>query len=110
MYAAEDKADYAELDVQETKDGVVVLMHDKNLKRVAKVDKNLSEAAYEDIEKLDVGSIYSEKFKGKKIPTLDQVMKAAKGKIKLDIEILLKNPMLGIGFYYNFYLKLNKIK
>lgn len=87
LCAAEDKADYAELDVQETKDGVVVLMHDKNLKRVAKVDKNLSEAAYEDIEKLDVGSVYSEKFKGEKIPTLDQVIKAAKGKIKLDIEI-----------------------
>jgi glycerophosphoryl diester phosphodiesterase len=87
LCAAEDKADYAELDVQETKDGVVVLMHDKNLKRVAKVDKNLSEVAYKDIEKLDVGSIYSGKFKGEKIPTLDQVIKAAKGKIKLDIEI-----------------------
>lgn len=87
LCAAEDKADYAELDVQETKDGVVVLMHDKNLKRVASVDKNVSETFYRDIEKFDVGSSYSEKFKGEKIPTLDQVMKASKGRIKLDIEI-----------------------
>lgn len=87
LCAAEDKADYAEMDVQETKDGVVVLMHDKSLKRVAKVDKNLSELNYNDVERLDVGSIYSKKFKGEKIPTLSQVIKASKGKIKLDIEI-----------------------
>lgn len=87
LLAAEDKADYAEMDVQQTKDGVVVLMHDKNLKRVARVDKNVSEMEYRNIEELNVENIHSEKFKGEKIPTLDQVMKASKGKIKLDIEI-----------------------
>lgn len=87
LCAAEDKADYAELDVQETKDGVVILMHDNNLKRVAGVDKKVSEMTYKEIEKLEVGSSYSEKFRGEKIPTLEQVMKASKGKIKLDIEI-----------------------
>jgi glycerophosphoryl diester phosphodiesterase len=87
LYAAQDKADYAELDVQETKDGVVVLMHDKNLKRVAGVNRNVSDISYRDIEKLDVGRRFSKKFKGEKIPTLDQVMRASKGKIKLDIEI-----------------------
>lgn len=87
LLAAEDKADYAEIDVQLTKDGVVVLMHDKNLRRVARVDKNVSEMEYINIEKLNVESIHSEKFRGEKIPTLDQVMKASKGKIKLDIEI-----------------------
>ena len=87
LCAAQDKADYAELDVQETRDGVVVLMHDKNLKRVAGVNENVSDTSYNDIEKLDVGSRFSKKFKGEKIPTLDQVMKASNGKIKLDIEI-----------------------
>lgn len=87
LLAAEDKADYAELDVQETRDGVVVLMHDKNLKRVARLDRNVSEIDYKSIEQLNVQSIDSEKFKGEKIPTLDQVMKVSKGKIKLDIEI-----------------------
>lgn len=87
LCAAEDRADYAELDVQETKDGVVILMHDKDLKRVAKVDKNTSEVLYKDVEKIDLGSIYSIKFKGEKIPTLDEVIKASSGKIKLDIEI-----------------------
>lgn len=87
LCAAEDKADYAELDVQETKDGIVILMHDKNLKRVARVDENVSEILYKDLEKLEVGSSNPKKFKGEKIPTLDQVIKASKGKIKLDIEI-----------------------
>jgi glycerophosphoryl diester phosphodiesterase len=87
LLAAEDKADYAELDVQETKDGVVVVMHDKSFKRVSGVDKNVSEMGFRDIEKLNLQSIGLDKFKGEKIPTLDQVMKVSKGKIKLDIEI-----------------------
>lgn len=87
LLASEDKADYAELDVQETKDGVVVVMHDKNLKRVAGIDKNVFEMDYRDMQQLNVQSIDLDKFKEEKIPTLDQVMKASKGKIKLDIEI-----------------------
>ncbi len=87
MTSVEDKADYAEFDVQQTKDGVVVLMHDKDLRRVAKVNKNIEEVDYSEIKLLDVSGIYSQKFKGEKIPTLDEVIKKAKGKIKLDIEI-----------------------
>lgn len=87
LMAAEDKAEYAELDVQETRDGVVILMHDKNLKRVAMVDRNVSEMDYEDVAKLKASSTNTDKIKEEKIPTLDQVMKTSKGKIKLDIEI-----------------------
>lgn len=87
LCSVEDKADYAELDVQQTKDGVVVLMHDKNLKRLSKLNKNVEETNYKNIEELSVYGNNFKKFKGEKIPTLDQVVKKTKGKIKLDIEI-----------------------
>lgn len=87
LCSVEDKADYAELDVQQTKDGVVVLMHDKNLKRVSKLNKNVEETNYKNIEELSVYGNNSKKFKDEKIPKLDEVVKKTKGKIKLDIEI-----------------------
>lgn len=85
--AIANKADYSELDVQETKDGVVILTHDTNLRRSAGVNKNIWELTYAEVEKLDVGSHFSPKFAEEKIPTLESIMKAANKKIKLNIEI-----------------------
>lgn len=85
--AIANKADYSELDVQETKDGVVVLTHDTNLRKSAGVNKNIWELTYAEVEKLDVGSHFSPKFAGEKIPTLESIIKAANKKIKLNIEI-----------------------
>lgn len=87
LSAAKRKVDYAELDVQETKDGYVVLMHDKGLKRVAGINKCVCNMNYKELEKVDVGRLYSKKYKGERVPTLEKVILAAKGKIKLDIEI-----------------------
>lgn len=86
-YAIKDKADYAEIDVQETKDGKIVLLHDKSIKRVTGVDKNIWEVDYEELKNLDAGSWYSDKFKEEKIPLLEDVIKVSKNKIKLNIEI-----------------------
>lgn len=85
--AIDNKADYTEIDVQETKDGGIVLTHDTNLVRVTGVDVNVYELTTEEVTAMDAGSWFSEKFKGETIPTLEQVMDASKGKIKLNIEL-----------------------
>lgn len=85
--AASQMADYAEIDVRSTKDGVVVLMHDDNLRRTTGVDMNIWELTYEQVQSLDAGSWLSPEFAGEKIPTLDEVIKYADGKIMLNIEI-----------------------
>ncbi len=85
--AIEDKADYAELDVQETKDGVVVVVHDYNLLQVGGVDANIWDLDYSELQKIDVGSSFSPEFAGEKVPTLDEVIDVTKGKIKLNIEL-----------------------
>lgn len=81
------KVDYAEIDVQETKDGVVVLMHDKNLKRLTGLDSDVSNLSFNQIEKLNIASRYPSGHKKEKIPTLDEVIKRSKGRLKLIIEI-----------------------
>lgn len=81
--------DYVELDVQELKDGTVVVMHDSNFKRVAGLKKNVWEVEYDDIKDLDVGKWFSEEFEGTTIPTLEEVLELSKGRLKLNIEIKL---------------------
>jgi len=85
--AIDDVADYIELDVKETKDGVVIVIHDASLKRTTGVNKNVWEVDYDYIKTLDAGSWFSEEYAGEPIPTLEEVIIATKGKIKLNIEI-----------------------
>lgn len=80
-------ASFAELDVQMTKDGVVVVTHDTNLKRCTGVDANIYDLTFEQARQLDAGSFFSEEFAGTPLPTLEEVIQLCKGKIKLNIEI-----------------------
>ncbi len=85
--AIEDEADYVELDVQETRDGVVVVLHDANLHHVGGWDKNIWELNYSELQEIDVGSSFSPEFAGERVPTLEEAIEVTKGKVKLNIEI-----------------------
>ncbi|MBC7960580.1 MAG: glycerophosphoryl diester phosphodiesterase membrane domain-containing protein, partial [Vallitaleaceae bacterium] len=79
--------DAIEIDIQMTKDGILVLNHDLTLKRIARVDYKVSELTYEELQKIDIGDYYAVYYKDEFIPTLDSVLDAAKGKAQLIIEI-----------------------
>ncbi|WP_041710765.1 glycerophosphodiester phosphodiesterase [Clostridium pasteurianum] len=83
----ERKVDYAEIDVQETADGVVVLMHDPSLKRLTGVNAPVNRLTYKQMEKLTLRTPSGSKYKEDKIPTLDDVIKASNHKLKIIIEI-----------------------
>lgn len=85
--AIENGADYAEIDVQLTKDEKLILLHDSSFLRTTGVDKKPSEILYSDISKLDAGSWFSDDFVGEKIPSLKEVMDLSRGKLKLNIEL-----------------------
>lgn len=85
--AIEQDADWIELDVQQTSDGVLIIMHDSNLKRTTGVDKNIWETTYAEIAGLDNGSWFSPEYADEGVPTLDEVLAFCKGKIKLNIEV-----------------------
>ena len=85
--AVEEMADFAEVDVQESRDGELVLCHDRNLKRVAGTDRRVEDLTLEELLKLDVGSSFSAEYAGEKIPLLSEVMEYAKGKINLNLEL-----------------------
>jgi glycerophosphoryl diester phosphodiesterase len=85
-------ADYAEMDVQLTADGVVVLLHDRDLKRVAGVSRRLDELSYEEVRQLDVGSWFDPAFSGERVPTLAEVINLCRGKMRLNIELKFFGP------------------
>ncbi|NQX65366.1 glycerophosphodiester phosphodiesterase [Paenibacillus alba] len=82
-----DRAGYAELDVQETSDGVVMVMHDDNALRTTGINKNMWEATSEELKAASAGRWFNSKFKDDHVPTLDEVIETAKDHIKLNIEM-----------------------
>lgn len=86
-YAKEQRADYAEIDVQETKEGVVVLLHDTSLKRTTGVNKKIWELNYFQLQELDAGAHFGKEFKGERIPTLQQAVDFCGNELQLNVEI-----------------------
>ncbi|WP_083205385.1 glycerophosphodiester phosphodiesterase [Bacillus sp. FJAT-27264] len=81
--AIEAQADYAEIDVLETKDGELAVIHDTNLKRLTGIHAQVYDLTMDELRQLQVKQ---GNFTGR-ISSLAEVMDVARGKIKLNIEI-----------------------
>jgi glycerophosphoryl diester phosphodiesterase len=80
--------DGIELDVHETKDGALVVIHDEKVNRTTNGKGYVKDYTLKQIQQLDAGSWFHKKFKDEKIPTLKEVLQLAKptGKI-VNIEL-----------------------
>ena len=85
--AIQDGADMAEIDVQQTRDGELIVLHDTSFARTAGLDQPVWETDYATVQTLDAGSYYSVRFQGEPIPTLVEMLEGAKGRIRLMIEL-----------------------
>ncbi|MGO4108341.1 glycerophosphodiester phosphodiesterase [Paenibacillus sp. YAF4_2] len=82
-----------ETDVQMTKDGKLVLIHDEKLKRTTGVNKLVADVQSEELLRLDAGSWFSPAFKDERIPTLEQLLTLAK-RTQTFVNIELKNGIV----------------
>ncbi|MCL4459372.1 MAG: glycerophosphodiester phosphodiesterase [Chloroflexi bacterium] len=80
-------ADLVELDVHMTKDGVPVVIHDVRLERTTTGSGYVKDKSLDAIVQLDAGSWFGSQFARERIPTLEEVLVWAKGRIGLVIEI-----------------------
>lgn len=106
---------FMETDVQFTKDEKVVVFHDIDLKRIAGIDKKISELSLNEIKSIDL-------LKGGKIPTLDELLYSFKDlrfniDVKVDravdksVEIIKSHGALGRTCLASFSTKrLNRIR
>ncbi len=85
--AVEDGADMVELDVRLTKDGIPVIFHNAWLDTPADAVEYIAHSALEAIKELDIGTWFHPEFADERIPTLEEVLAFAKGKINLNIEL-----------------------
>lgn len=85
--AVDEFCDYIELDIRQTKDGVIVVMHDASLKRTTGVTEYVYNMVYSDIQELSAGAWFSKAYEEEKIPTFEEVLQFAEGKVKLNIEV-----------------------
>ncbi|MEE9263516.1 MAG: glycerophosphodiester phosphodiesterase [Vicinamibacteria bacterium] len=82
-----DGADLVEIDVQETADGEVVVIHDSDLMRIGGMDLAIWDATYEQLQGIDVGSWFAPEFADERVPSLEQVLELCKGRAHVDIEL-----------------------
>lgn len=99
----ESGADYAEIDVQQTKDGALIVLHDANFRRTTGVNRYVWEVTLEETREYDAGS-------GEQIPTLEEMILEARDRIKLMIELKstgkeshLVESVVDLVYQYEFY-------
>ncbi|QDV37284.1 Glycerophosphoryl diester phosphodiesterase [Tautonia plasticadhaerens] len=85
--AIDSGADAAEIDVQLCADGVVAVVHDEDLRRVAGDPRRIVELDFEELRRIDVGRWFGPDFLGERIPSLDEVLDEAGDRITLNIEL-----------------------
>ena len=85
--AIRDGAPIAEIDVQQLSDGTLIVMHDSNFKRTTGEDICVWDAEADALKTLEVGSGFSAASRGEQIPTLEEMLACARGRITLMIEL-----------------------
>lgn len=76
--------DIVELDIRETKDGKIVIMHDERVDRTTNGKGLVSEMTYAEIALLRLKK--EEHITAEHIPTLEEVLKLTKGLIMIDLD------------------------
>jgi glycerophosphoryl diester phosphodiesterase len=85
--AIEDKADWVEIDVQETADGEVVVMHDSDFMKLVGNNLKIWDATRAQLHNIDIGSWFGPSFSQERVPTLKELLGLAKGKVNVVIEL-----------------------
>lgn len=85
--AIADGSDYIEIDVQETADGEVVVFHDSDFMKTAGIPLHIWNARRADIDGIDIGSWFDARYSSERVPTLEEVLLAAKGRARVNIEL-----------------------
>jgi glycerophosphoryl diester phosphodiesterase len=84
--AIEIGCDYVELDVRRTKDGALVIMHDSTVNRMTNGKGKIAELTLTEIRKLEVKSRPGANGAGQKVPTFDEMLDHAKGRMKIYVD------------------------
>ncbi|QYR20377.1 glycerophosphodiester phosphodiesterase [Paenibacillus sp. sptzw28] len=78
---------WIELDVQLSRNGVPVVIHDDTLNRTTSAAGRVADFTTSQLSRLDAGRWFSKSFAGESLPLLEQVLDATVGRCRLNIEL-----------------------
>lgn len=84
---ADPDVEWIEIDVHLSKDHIPVVIHDYTLRRTTNGRGDVKSLTAAELASLDAGHWFSQKYQGEPVPTLEQVLKEAAGRCKLNIEL-----------------------
>ena len=85
--ALAQNADAIELDAKLSADGHAIVIHDPAVDRTTGVHSRVKDLPLRELQSLDAGSFFSEKFHGEKIPTLEEVFEAVGKRTFINVEL-----------------------
>ena len=85
--AVQDNTDWVEIDVQESSDGKIVVIHDSDFMKLAGINMKVWDGTLKQLQEIDIGSWFDPKFSTERIPTLADVLEEVRGKARLLIEL-----------------------
>lgn len=80
-------AHMVELDIHQTKDRRLVVMHDATLTRTAGLRAAIANRTWAEITRLEAGAWFAPRFRGARIPTLEKVFAAIGPRMAVNIEL-----------------------
>jgi glycerophosphoryl diester phosphodiesterase len=80
-------ADAIELDAKLSADGRVVVIHDPTVDRTTDGHGRVNDLSFTELRSLDAGSFFSEKYRGEKIPSLDEVFEVVGRRTFINVEL-----------------------
>jgi glycerophosphoryl diester phosphodiesterase len=80
-------AQFAEIDVQMSRDAVLVVTHDSDFSRQARVARKVWELTYDEIREIPLTKPAAPEIAPDRVPTLEEVLDVAHGRIRLNIEL-----------------------
>jgi len=83
---SDNVADIIEIDVTPTLDGQLVILHDKDLMRLAGDERIIRDTNYRNIRDVDIGKSFSDKYSGEKIALLEDCLKLMDDRTKLILD------------------------
>jgi glycerophosphoryl diester phosphodiesterase len=76
--AIEQRADWLEFDVQQTRDGQLVVFHDLRVERTTNGRGAVRDLTLDEVRRLDAGSWFGREFAGEPVPTFAEVVALAR--------------------------------
>jgi len=90
-------ATYVELDVQRSRDGAIVVVHDGDLMRLGGDPRKVVELTLSELAGIDVGRKYAAAFAGETVPRLEDVIALVRGRMKINVELKYNVPDPGLA-------------